>query len=84
MLEKDKEEKEKHYQNALENRVILEKFDRPQILKVYFSRLDGRLPDEIPVELQELYEIELHIIKAYLLGQHPQDTILQKIFRIMS
>lgn len=65
-------------------RTILEKFERAKILEVYFSRLDGRVPDEIPADSHELYEVDLKDIKAFLLGQHPQDTLLHKIFRIMS
>lgn len=65
-------------------RTVLEKFERSKILEVYFLRLDGRTPDDIPADHQELYEIELNEIKAFLLGQHPQDTLLHKIFRIMA
>lgn len=65
-------------------RTVLEKFDRSKILEVYFLRLDGRTPDETPAEHFELYEIELSDIKAFLLGQHPQDTLLHKIFRMMA
>lgn len=65
-------------------RATLAKFDRAKILQVYFSRLDGRLPETLDVECNELYEIPLQDIKAYLLGQHPHDSILQRIFRIMN
>lgn len=65
-------------------RIILEKFERAKILEVYFSRLDGRVPEEIPASYQKLYEVELSQIKNFLLGQHPQDTLLQKVFRMMS
>lgn len=65
-------------------RTILEKFDRSKILEVYFSRLEGRIPDDIPSSHSELYNIELSTIKGFLLGQHPQDTLLQKVFRIMN
>ncbi len=65
-------------------RIILEKFERSKILEVYFSRIDGRIPKSIPDSYQELYQLELGAIKSYLLGQHPQDTLLTKIFRIMN
>lgn len=65
-------------------RQALGKFERSKILEVYFSRLDGRIPEHISGDYEELYEIELSSIKAFLLGQHPQDTLLQKIFRIMN
>ncbi|GEM_PF-2285613 len=65
-------------------RTVLEKFERSKILEIYFLRLDGRTPDDIPADYYEIYEIELSDIKAFLLGQHPQDTLLHKIFRIMA
>ena len=65
-------------------RAILEKYDRSKILEVYFSRLDGRMPENIPGDSFDLYEIELNAIKNFLLGQHPHDSILQKVFRIMN
>jgi predicted transcriptional regulator len=65
-------------------RSVLDKFERSKILEVYFARLDGRMPDIIPEELKELYEIELISIKSFLLGQHPQDPLLHKIFRMMN
>ncbi len=66
------------------NRITLGKFERSKILQVYFARLDGRTPEEIPSEYQELYSIELSAIKTFLLNQHPQDALLQKIFKMMS
>lgn len=65
------------------DRVILERFERAKILEVYFSRIDGRIPRNIPEAYEELYTVELSSIKNFLLGQHPQDTLLAKIFRIM-
>lgn len=65
-------------------RRTLGKFQRSKILEVYFSRLDGRTPEEIPFELEELYQIELSDIKAFLLGQYPQDNLLQRIFKMMN
>lgn len=65
-------------------RIILEKFERSKILEVYFSRLDGRTPDAIPSDYHELYTVELNDIKSFLLGQHPHDSLLQRIFRMMN
>jgi len=65
-------------------RATLEKFERAKILEVYFSRVDGRRPDIVPVSLRELYEIDLQDIKSFLLGQHPHDPLLSKVFRIMN
>jgi hypothetical protein len=69
--------------DAQMTRITLDKFQRAKILEVYFARLDGRTPETIPSDCQELYEIELSAIKGYLLGQHPQDSLLQKIFKIV-
>ena len=65
-------------------RTILEKYDRSKILEVYFSRIDGRRPESIPSGEEDIYELELGVIKGFLLGQHPQDTLLQKVFRLMN
>lgn len=70
--------------NYAEARSTLGKFERSKILEVYFLRIDGRAPEFIAEELRDLYEIELGVIKEFLLGQHPQDAILQRIFKVMS
>ncbi len=77
-------EKEESGNTVNNNRITLGKFERSKILQVYFARLDGRTPEEIPSEYQELYSIELQAIKTFLLNQHPQDALLQKIFKMMS
>lgn len=84
MLPIEMSETEKTLSDGHDVRSILERFARSKILEVYFSRLDGRTPEVIPVEYEDLYKIELSAIKAFLLGKHPQDTILQKVFRIMN
>lgn len=71
-------------QQSLYARSVLEKFQRSKILEVYFARLDGRIPNHIIDEEADLYNIELDAIKGFLMGQHPQDTVLQKVFRIMN
>ena len=73
-------EKEEILFSGFEARSVLERYERSKILEIYFSRLDGRVPNEIPSEFSKLYEIELNVIKAFLLGQYPQDTLLQKVF----
>lgn len=69
--------------DILHTRKVLGKFERSKILEIYFSRLDGRVPDEIPFEYEELYKLELKAIKGFLLGQYPHDTLLQRIFKMM-
>lgn len=65
-------------------RTVLERFERYKILEVYFARLDGRWPGFIPADQRPLWEIELEDIKAFLLGQHPQDNILSRLLKLMS
>ncbi|MCM2351588.1 MAG: hypothetical protein NDI69_16310 [Bacteriovoracaceae bacterium] len=77
-------EKKEAETNVIVVRTVLERFERSKILEVYFARMDGRIPEEIPAEYHELYQLGLNDIKGFLLGQHPQDTLLHKIFRIMS
>lgn len=84
MVSKELSESKKDIAVSISVRETLEKFERSKILEVYFSRLDGRIPQHISGDYEELYSIELPMIKAFLLGQHPQDTLLQKIFRIMT
>lgn len=84
MIDKDVSESKKDLVVSITVRETLEKFERSKILEVYFSRLDGRIPSQISGDYEDLYAIELPLIKAFLLGQHPQDTLLQKIFRIMT
>lgn len=84
MIAKGLSESQKEIASAISAKEILEKFERSRILEVYFSRLDGRIPEHISDEYQELYQVELVEIKNFLLGQHPQDSLLQKIFRMMS
>ena len=77
-------EKENVLNKMILTRRALEKFERSKILEVYFARIDGRIPEEIPAELNDLYTIEMGAIKGFLLGQHPHDSLLQKIFRMMN
>jgi hypothetical protein len=70
--------------DLLLTRKTLDKFERSKILEVYFARLDGRIPDSIPSDHHELYQLELKAIKAFLMGQYPQDTLLQKIFGMLT
>lgn len=65
-------------------RATLERFERAKILEVYFLRVDGRNPDIVPASQKELYEIDLQEIKSFLLGQHPHDPLLSKVFRILN
>ena len=62
-------------------KLILEKYDRGKILEIYFSRLNGKTMKEVPHEYADLYEVDLNIVRAYLLGQPTEGT---NLFRLMS
>lgn len=51
----------KNYRNSLKYH------DRSEILKVYFARLDGKVSEKRS-ELEDLYEIDLSVLKEYLLA----------------
>jgi hypothetical protein len=57
-------------QDAYAVRSILEKYDRSKILEIYFSRMDGRVHENIPLEYSDLYQMSLEDIKHFLSGQH--------------
>lgn len=65
-------------------RQILAQYQRAKILEVYFERIDGRDPGSVSSDLKPLYELPLPEIKAYLLGQHPQDNLLSQIIKLMA
>lgn len=69
-----------HSENA---RRTLEKFERAKVLDVYFARVDGRAPENIKSEFEELYRIDLVSIKKFLLEQHPLDPILHSILKVL-
>lgn len=77
-------EKDFAQENFAEAHSTLGKFERAKILEVYFARLDGRMPENVQGEFSILYTIDLRTIKGYLLGQHPQDAILHKLFKVMN
>lgn len=84
MLPVEMSENQNEIHDAYHIRSVLEQYERSKILEVYFSRIDGRVPDIVPADQRALYEIDLNSIKGFLLGQHPQDTLLMKVFRMMN
>lgn len=47
--------------------IILEKFERTKVLEVYFLRAQGKSSANIPQEYGVLFEIDLKLIRQYLL-----------------
>lgn len=65
------------------SRNTLKHYDRSEILKAYFARLDGRMA-EPQSNSEDLYQLDLSVLKDYLLGQYPPDPLLHKIVHIMN
>ena len=62
-------------------KLIMEKYERSRLLEVYFARLNGRAMNDSLSDDEDLYQIDLTFMKAYLLGQSSQDN---NLFRLMS
>lgn len=54
----------------------LYRFERSQLLEVYFARLDGIAHDQ---EHPELNDLSLADLKSYLWGRFHQDPLLEQI-----
>lgn len=68
-----------------EVRVKLEKFARSKLIEVYLARSEGgKIPEVIVDAEKDLYAMDLKALEAYLLGQMPSDTLMQKLLTIMS
>ncbi len=76
-------EEREHWDQLRNSRNSLKDHDRSEILKVYFARLDGRT-NEGHVDSEDLYQLDLSVLKDYLLGQYPPDPLLHKIVHIMN
>ncbi|HLT23228.1 MAG TPA: hypothetical protein VKZ84_07285 [Bacteriovoracaceae bacterium] len=61
---------------------VLFRYERSQILEVYFSRLDGR--ENVNPDLAELYEFSLEDLKLFLAGRFQQDPLIQQLTRLHS
>ena len=62
---------------------ILEKHERRKVLEFYFSRSIGEISEDSPDIFQELYSLDLRLIRSFLSNQNPKDEILQRVFNLM-
>lgn len=62
----------------------LKKFKRDQLVEVYLARAQSKVPEVIPSELKEAYEMELPKLLAFLRGEIMEDSRINKILSIMS
>lgn len=60
-----------------ELREALFRYQRSQILEVYFARLDGR--ENTNPELEELYDFSLADLELFLSGRFQQDPLIQQL-----
>ena len=68
--------------NEFETRQILSRQHYARVLQVFFERSEGREAQVIPEGFESLYEMDLKLIKDFLLSQHPEDKILNSIFKL--
>lgn len=64
--------------NASELSKILGKYNYSNILQVYFQRSEHSEVEVITEGLEELYEIDLDQLKAFLLNRPPEDKVLKQ------
>lgn len=67
-----------------EIRKILSNFENSKILQVYFARIDEIIPEIIPFEFMELYNLELDSLRTYLLNQYPIDPLVHRLLSVLN
>jgi hypothetical protein len=65
-------------------RIKLEKHSREKLIEIYLARKGEKLPELIPEELKEVYEMDIAKLLAFLNGQMPDDSTLNRILSIMN
>jgi hypothetical protein len=73
--------------SMIENRNTREKlakFPRAKLIEIYNLRVDEKLPEVIPEDEKTVYSTDMTKLRAFLLGQMPSDTTVNKILNIMS
>ncbi len=61
---------------------ILGRYHFSSVLLVYFQRTDKRDQDVKAEGLEELYDIDLDLLKSYLTQRPPHDKFLEKVIKI--
>lgn len=73
-----------NYMQQREQRAILDKYTREQLVPVYLARAQDQVPEVIPEELKEVYEMDLDFLLAYLQGVVADDSTILDLFWILS
>jgi hypothetical protein len=58
---------------------ILERYENRKLLEIFFLRSNGENTQNTHPYPEELYLIDVKLIKKFLLAQNPKDEILQKV-----
>jgi hypothetical protein len=72
------------YMKQREQRAVLDKFTREQLVPVYLARAQNQVPEVIPEELKVVYEMDLDFLLGYLQGVVPDDSTILDLFWILS
>lgn len=72
------------YMQQREQKAILDKFTREQLVPVYLARAQNQVPEVIPEELKPVYEMDLDFLLGYLQGVVPSDDDLLDLFMILA
>ncbi len=72
------------YMKQREQRAVLDKFTREQLVPVYLARAQNQVPEVIPEDLKVVYEMDLDFLLGYLQGVVPEDSTILDLFWILS
>jgi hypothetical protein len=72
------------YMKQREQRAVLDKFTREQLVPVYLARAQNQVPEVIPEDLKVVYEMDLDFLLGYLQGVVPDDSTILDLFWILS
>lgn len=72
------------YMKQREQRLVLDKFSREQLVEVYLARAQNQVPEVIPEDLKVVYEADLDFLLGYLQGVVPNDDVILDLFWILA
>lgn len=72
------------YMKQREQRLVLDKFSRVQLVEVYLARAQNQVPEVIPEDLKVVYEADLDFLLGYLQGVVPNDDVILDLFWILA
>jgi hypothetical protein len=62
----------------------LEAFERAKLVEIYTNRVQSKVPNEIPENEKEVYDMDIKQLLAFLRGEMPSDNLLNRLFGIMN